>query len=56
MTLLNGKTRAVSYPQPGFNCNANYGLVQGGPNTAAPGADAADARYKMHVHVDNAKI
>ena len=26
MTLLDGKTRGVSYPQPGFNCNANYGM------------------------------
>ena len=26
MTLLNGKTKAVSYPQPGFNCNADYGM------------------------------
>ena len=26
MTLLNGKTKAVSYPNPGFNCNADYGM------------------------------
>jgi hypothetical protein len=44
MTLLNGKTKAVSYPQKGFNCNADYGLAQGGPNTAAPGAAKGDTR------------
>ena len=43
-TLLNGKTKAVSYPQAGFNCNADYGLAQGGPNTSAPGAKATDPR------------
>merc|ERR1711990_213899 len=39
MTLLNGVTKAVAYPNPGFNCNADYGLTQktGGPGTAAPG-------------------
>ena len=25
-TLLNGVTKAVAYPNPGFNCNADYGL------------------------------
>merc|ERR1712178_667308 len=36
-TLLNGVTKAVAYPQPGFNCNADYGLAQqkGGPGTPA---------------------
>merc|ERR1712167_374219 len=29
MTLLNGKTKGIPYPKPGFNCNADYGLVQG---------------------------
>ena len=27
-TLTNGKTRAVPYPQAGFNCRADYGLAQ----------------------------
>jgi hypothetical protein len=27
MTLLDGKTKAVSYPNKGFNCNADYGLA-----------------------------
>jgi hypothetical protein len=49
MTLLNGKTKAVSYPQPGFNCNADYGLAQGGPNTAAPGTKG-EARFVLHNH------
>ena len=26
-TLLNGVTRAVAYPNPGYNCNADYGLA-----------------------------
>jgi len=26
MTLLNGVTKAVAYPNPGYNCNADYGL------------------------------
>jgi len=39
MTLLNGKTKAVAYPAAGFNCNADYGLVQ-----AAPAAPAAPAK------------
>jgi len=39
MTLLNGKTKAVAYPAAGFNCNADYGLVQGAP------AAAKDSRY-----------
>jgi len=25
-TLLNGVTRAVAYPNPGYNCNADFGL------------------------------
>ena len=25
-TLLNGVTRAIAYPNPGYNCNADYGL------------------------------
>merc|ERR1719313_1546219 len=25
-TLLDGRTKAISYPQPGFNCNADFGL------------------------------
>jgi hypothetical protein len=25
-SLLNGVTKAVPYPQAGFNCNADYGL------------------------------
>jgi len=51
-TLLNGVTKAVAYPNPGFNCNADYGLIQktGGPNTAAPGAAKGEARYVMPVH------
>ena len=28
MTLANGKTKGIPYPQPGFNCNADYGLKQ----------------------------
>jgi len=58
MTLLNGKTRAVSYPQPGFNCNADYGLAQGGPNTPAPGGakGAKETRYVMPVHAGLAKF
>jgi len=50
MTLLDGKTKAVSYPQPGFNCNADYGLAQGGPNTAAPGAGKGETRFVLHNH------
>ena len=46
MTLLNGKTKAVSYPNPGYNCNADYGLAQGGPNTGEKGV----ARYVMPVY------
>jgi len=34
-SLLNGVTKAVAYPNPGYNCNANYGLAQGGPGTGA---------------------
>merc|ERR1711939_975155 len=26
MTLLDGRTRGIPYPEPGFNCNGNYGL------------------------------
>merc|ERR1719361_2377541 len=48
MTLLNGVTKAVAYPQPGFNCNRDYGLVQGLAQ-GAPAA-AADTRYVPHVH------
>jgi len=48
-TLLNGVTKAVAYPQPGFNCNADYGLAQGGPNTPAKGAEA-DPRFVLHKH------
>jgi len=43
-TLLNGRTKAVSYPNPGFNCNADYGLVQGAP------AAAKDSRYVPHTY------
>jgi hypothetical protein len=25
---LNGVTKAIPYPQPGFNCNADYGMGQ----------------------------
>jgi hypothetical protein len=28
MTLLNGKTKAVKYPEPGFNCNADWALSE----------------------------
>jgi len=48
-TLLNGVTKAVAYPQPGYNCNADYGLAQGGPNTPAKGSES-DPRYVMPVH------
>jgi hypothetical protein len=48
--LLNGVTKAVAYPAPGFNCNADYGLAQGGPNTGAPGAAKGETRYVMPVH------
>jgi len=27
-TLVNGKTRAIPYPLPGYNCNPEYGLAQ----------------------------
>jgi len=27
-TLANGTTRAVPYPQTGYNCNANYAMAQ----------------------------
>jgi len=50
MTLLNGVTRAVAYPKPGFNCNADYGLAQGGPNTPAPGAAKGEERFVMPVY------
>jgi len=50
MTLLNGKTKAVAYPAAGFNCNADYGLAQGGPNTAAPGAGKGETRGVLHAH------
>merc|ERR1712227_933755 len=51
-TLLNGVTKAVAYPNPGFDCNADYGLAQkkGGPNSAAPGAAKGETRYVMPVH------
>ena len=26
-TLVNGRTRAIAYPNPGFNCSEQYGLV-----------------------------
>merc|ERR1719174_2296639 len=45
-SLLNGVTKAVPYPQPGFNCNADYGLAQGAPAAAA----AKDTRYVPHVY------
>jgi len=53
-TLLNGVTRAVAYPQPGFNCNADYGLSQqkGGPGTGA----TKDGLYVNHAHTDNGTI
>ena len=48
---MNGVTKAVAYPAKGFNCNANYGLAQGGPNTAAPGAaKGGEPRYVMPVY------
>ena len=51
MTLLNGKTRAVAYPAAGFNCNADYGLAQGGPGTAAPGTKTPpETRYIPYAH------
>ena len=28
MTLRDGKTKAVPYPNPGYNCSDGYGLVQ----------------------------
>jgi len=49
-SLLNGVTKAVPYPQPGFNCNADYGLAQGGPNTPAPGAAKGEDRFVLHNH------
>jgi len=49
-SLLNGVTKAVPYPQAGFNCNKDYGLVQGGPNTPAPGAAKGEDRFVLPVH------
>jgi hypothetical protein len=28
-TLVNGRTRAIAYPNNGYNCNPEYTLVQG---------------------------
>jgi len=28
MTLNNGQTRAIAYPQPGYNCNPAYSVSQ----------------------------
>ena len=39
-TLNNGKTRAVPYPQPGYNCNNNFYAVQ-----VADGIDAAHLEH-----------
>ena len=57
-TLLNGVTRAVAYPSPGYNCNADYGLAQqkGGPNSAAPGAAKGETRFVPHAHSDDGTI
>jgi len=44
MTLQDGVTKAVSYPQPGFNCNNSWALAQGAP------AAAKDTRYVPHAH------
>ena len=41
-TLTDGKTRAVPYPQTGFNCRADYGLAQGKP--------AAETRYVPYAY------
>jgi hypothetical protein len=58
MTLLNGVTKAVAYPNPGFNCNADYGLTQktGGPGTGAPGAAKGEVRDVPHAHTDDGTI
>ena len=55
---MNGVTKAVAYPNPGFNCNADYGLSQkkGGPGTAAPGAAKGETRYVPHAHPDDGTI
>jgi hypothetical protein len=39
MTLLDGKTRGIPYPQAGYNCNAAYGMAQKseGPYKTAAG-------------------
>jgi hypothetical protein len=46
--LLNGVTKAVAYPNPGYNCNADFGLSQktGGPGTGA----TADGLYVPYAH------
>jgi len=31
MTLKNGKTRAIPYPEAGWNCNKDWSLAQGAP-------------------------
>merc|ERR1719263_2681442 len=36
MTLLDGKTRGIPYPEAGFNCNGNYGLAQEGQPLYVP--------------------
>jgi hypothetical protein len=55
MTLLDGRTKAVAYPQPGYNCNADYGMVQllGAP---AAGAHGDATLYVPFAYKDNAKV
>ena len=45
MTLVDGNTRAIAYPQPGYNCNPAYSIAQpwvtsyNGTDIAGIGAD-----------------
>jgi hypothetical protein len=56
MTLLDGKTKAVPYPEAGFNCNADYGLAQGAPPAAAKDTRYVPYAYAGHKGLDMSKV
>jgi hypothetical protein len=54
MTLLDGKTKGVPYPNKAFNCNSDYGLAQGAAPTTLyvpynyPGLPGFDVKKLEH--------
>ena len=47
-TLVDGLTRAIPYPQSGWNCNADYHLAQTAPAPSAPVKRSFDPRNTEH--------